>query len=136
MDEPHRHRALAHRGSDSLDRATAHVTSGEYARQTRLQKIRFSRKSLPNGNLKRRTLQRPARQDEAAFVEFDAPWSQPVLASAPMKTKRDRAPRVRRVSERLSPTTSPSRRSSPTSSRISVFASSSTFPGFMIRLTR
>src|SRR5215210_4571852 len=73
MDEPHRHRALAHRGSDSLDRATAHVTSGEYARQTRLQKIRFSRKSLPNGTLKRRTLQRPARQDEAAFVEFDGP---------------------------------------------------------------
>src|SRR5215207_6062147 len=53
-----------------------------------------------------------------------------------MKKKRALAPRVRRAPERLSSTTTPSRRSPPMSSRISVFASSSTLPALVIRSTR
>src|SRR5829696_2705884 len=65
-----------------------------------------------------------------------APWSQPVLARAPMKTKSARAPRARLAPERLSSTVIPSRWSSPESSRISVPVSSSTFSAREIRSTR
>jgi hypothetical protein len=65
-----------------------------------------------------------------------AAWSQPVLASAPMKTKRDRAQRVRRAPERLSSTPIPSNWFSPMSSRISVRASNSTFSASLILCTR
>jgi hypothetical protein len=69
---------------DSLDRAAAHVARREYARQARLQEVRFPPKFLPDVPFERGTIQRPTCQDEAAFVEFEGPSSHPVLASAPM----------------------------------------------------
>src|SRR5215218_6518589 len=71
MDQLHRHSALANRGGAPLDRATAHVASGEYSRQARLQEERLPRTFSPGVLIKRRTVQLPARQDEATLVEFD-----------------------------------------------------------------
>src|SRR5215213_10530897 len=69
MDQPHCHRALAHRGGAPLDRAAAHVTRGEYARQARLQEKRLPRAFLPVVLMERRIVELPTGQDEAAFVE-------------------------------------------------------------------
>jgi alkanesulfonate monooxygenase SsuD/methylene tetrahydromethanopterin reductase-like flavin-dependent oxidoreductase (luciferase family) len=63
-------------------------------------------------------------------------WGASENTSAPMKTKRLRAPSVLHAPERPSSTTIPSRRSSPVSSRTSVFASSSTFSVSVTRSTR
>src|SRR5215216_3803587 len=71
MDQPHSHRALPRRGGDSLDRATAHVASGEYSWHARLQRVWLARKSPPGVFLERGAVQRLPSQDEAAFVEFD-----------------------------------------------------------------
>src|SRR5918997_3852731 len=70
MDEPH-HRALAHGGGDSLDRATAHVARCEYTRQARLQEVGLPRELSPDARPEREAIQRPPRQDEAALVELD-----------------------------------------------------------------
>jgi hypothetical protein len=74
MDEPNRHRALAHSGGHSLDRAAAHIARREHARQARLQGVRLPRKSLLDAPLKRRTVQRPPRRDKAVLVELDGPF--------------------------------------------------------------
>ena len=87
MGKPHRHR-LAHGGGDSLDRAAAHVTGGEDARQARLQQVRLPRTSPPEVTVARGRVQVPPGQDKAALVELDGPLGQPVLACAPMKTNR------------------------------------------------
>ena len=71
MDQPHCHRALAHRGGAPLDRAAAHVTRGEYSRHASLQEKRFPRTFLPVVLMERRIVQLPAGQDEAALVQFD-----------------------------------------------------------------
>jgi hypothetical protein len=71
MDQPHRHSALANRGGTPLDRATAHIASREYSRQARFQKEWLPRSCLPGALIERRTVQLPARQDEAALVEFN-----------------------------------------------------------------
>src|SRR5919107_3450141 len=76
MDQPHSHGALPHRGGDSLDRATARVASGEYARQARLQGIRAPLNTFPDDSIERGVIQRLPRQDKAALVEVDGP-SQP-----------------------------------------------------------
>src|ERR687897_3351729 len=71
MDQRHRHSTLSHRGGAPLDRATTHVASCEYARQARLLEEWLPRAFSPSVLVERRTVQLPARQDEAAFVEFD-----------------------------------------------------------------
>src|SRR5215204_1559656 len=71
MDQPHCHRALAHRGGAPLDRAAAHVTRGEYSRHASLQEKRLPRTFLPVVLMERRIVQLPAGQDEAALVQFD-----------------------------------------------------------------
>src|SRR5215212_4671851 len=76
MDQPHRHSALADGGGAPLDRAAAHITRREYARHARLQEKRLPRTFSPGVFVERRTVQLPARQDEAALVEVDGP-SQP-----------------------------------------------------------
>src|SRR5215213_11142198 len=73
MDKPHRHRALAHRGGDPLDRAAAHVARCEYTRHARLQVVRCPRTFLPDVSPEHGALERSPRQDEAAFVELDGP---------------------------------------------------------------
>src|SRR5215203_3244256 len=76
MDQPYRHRALAHRGGDPLDRATAHVARREYARHASLEEVRLSRTFLPDLLLEHGAIPRHPRQDKASLVEFDGP-SQP-----------------------------------------------------------
>src|SRR5215217_8456614 len=76
MDQPHSHGAFPNRRGDSLDRATARVASGEYARQVRLQGIRAPRNTFPEDSIERGVIQRLPRQDKATLVEFDGP-SQP-----------------------------------------------------------
>src|SRR5688500_4440116 len=71
MDQPHCHRALPHRGGAPLDRAAAHVTRREYSWHVRLQEERLTRTFLPVVVIERRIVHLPARQDEAALVEFD-----------------------------------------------------------------
>jgi hypothetical protein len=57
VDELHCHRALTHGGGALLGRARAHVTSGEDARNTGLQRVLGSRSG--------------AREDEAVIVACD-----------------------------------------------------------------
>src|SRR5215213_3080312 len=71
MDQPHCHRALAHRGGAPLDRAAAHVTRGEDSRHASLQEKRLPRTFLPVVLIERRIVQLPTCQYEAALVEFD-----------------------------------------------------------------
>src|SRR5919112_4251415 len=71
MDKFHRHSALAYRGGAPLYRATAHVACREYSRQARLQEERLPQTFSPGIVVEHRTVQLPARQDEAALVEFD-----------------------------------------------------------------
>src|SRR5215204_3794742 len=71
MDQPHCHRALAHRRGAPLDRAAAHVTRREYSWHASLQEERLPRTFLPVVVIECRIVQLPARQDEAALVEFD-----------------------------------------------------------------
>src|SRR5919107_2044283 len=73
MDQPHCHRALAHRGGAPLDRAAAHVTRGEYSRHASLQEKRLPRAFLPVVLMERGIVQLPTGQDEATLVKIDAP---------------------------------------------------------------
>ena len=118
MDQPDRHRALAYRGDAPLDRASAHITRREHAGQARLQGVRLAREAPPGISIEHGVVQRSPVRTKPRASSSTAPLSQPVLASAPMKTKRARTPSVLHLPERLSSTTILSRRSSPRSSRI------------------
>src|SRR5215212_7492593 len=77
VDQPYRHGALPHSRGTPLDRAAAHVAGREDARHAGLKEGRLPRKFSPGVFVERRTVQLPARQDEAALVEVDGP-SQPL----------------------------------------------------------
>src|SRR5215203_6903775 len=87
MDQPHCHRALAHRGGAPLDRAAARVTSGEYSRHASLQEKRLPRTFLPVVLIERRIVQLPTGQDEAALVEFDAVFEPAGVGISPDEDK-------------------------------------------------
>src|SRR5215218_10965452 len=136
MDQPHCHRALPHRGGAPLDRATTHVTRGEYARHASLQQKRLPRTFLPVVLIERRIVQFPNGQDEAALVEFDAPFEPAGVGLRADEDKERPRPRVRCAPERLSSITTPFKRSSPVSSLTLVLTSSSMFAASVIRSTR
>jgi hypothetical protein len=93
MDERNRHRVLAHSGGAALDRSAANVARREYPLQARLQAVRLPRKSLPGVFLGRGSVQRSPVRTKPRLSSSTVPWSQPVLAFAPMKTKSALAPR-------------------------------------------
>src|SRR5829696_5920222 len=87
MDQRHRHSTLSHRGGTPLDRATTRVASCEYARQARLLEEWLPRAFSPSVLVERRTVQLPARQDEAASVEFDGTFQPAGVGISPDEGK-------------------------------------------------
>src|SRR5690242_19650537 len=71
VHEAHRHRALSHGGRDPLDRPAAYVTSGEHAREARLQKKRTAPRESPALEPADLGRQRQSRHHEAVAVELD-----------------------------------------------------------------
>src|SRR5215213_1835963 len=69
VDQPHRHRALAHRGGATLDRARARVARREYSWHALLQQERLPRTFPPIFLIEYGAVQRRPRQDETTFVE-------------------------------------------------------------------
>src|SRR5215208_4870725 len=88
MDQRHRHSTLSHRGGAPLDRATTRVASCEYARQARLLEERLPRTFLPVVLIERRTVQLPARQDKAPFVQFDGTFQPAGVGISPDEGKK------------------------------------------------
>ena len=92
VDQRDRHRALADRAGDALDRARAHVAGDEHARHARLQQVRVALERPAARPWRRAPARMKPRSSRAT-----TPSSQSVRGAAPMKTKRRRpAPRARR----------------------------------------
>ena len=105
-------RALPHRGGAPLDRAPSCPPRILLACSSQEERLT---QTLLVVVIERRIVQLPARQDEAALVEFDGTL-EPTGVGLRADEDKSARPRVRRSPERLSSITTPFRRSSPVSS--------------------